>query len=93
MIEMGMTIQEESYIGQFEAEFGNIALDLWGSFHEAAVEEEMALRRGDQVGADFIGSDVVEISNDPEWVDRFVPAPLLLICLGEEVIDEKEKTR
>jgi hypothetical protein len=93
MIEMGMTIQEEFYIGQFEAELGDIVLDLWSGLHEAAIEEKMAFRRRDQIGADFVGSDVVEISNDPEWVDRFVPTSLLLICLGEEVIDEEEKTR
>ena len=49
VIEMRMAVQQKFYIGQFESELGDVALDLRRGFDKAAVEQEIAFWRGDQV--------------------------------------------
>jgi len=42
-----VTIKQIFYVAQFETELHDVALDLWGGFHKSAIQEKMALRRGD----------------------------------------------
>ena len=87
---MRVAVQQEFYIRQFEAQFGDIALDLRRGLDKAAVEEEMTFWSRDQVRRDFDGPNIVQVSGDPEWCYRFVPAPAGFICLSEDVVDCKE---
>src|SRR4029077_1894851 len=88
---MRVAVQQEFYVRQFEAELGDIALDLRRGFDKAAVEEEMSFWCGDQVRRDFNRADVIQVSGDPEWRYRFVPAPARFICLSQEALSRERK--
>jgi len=51
----------------------------------------MTFRRRDQVGSDFGGTDVIQVSGDPERRYRFVPAPAGFIRLSEDAVSGEEK--
>jgi hypothetical protein len=90
---MRVAVQQKFYIRQFESELSDVALDLRCGFDKSPVEQEMTLWSRDQVGRDFDGPNVVQISGDPEWRYRFVPAPARFIRLSEEALGREEKVR
>ena len=91
MIAMRVAVQQKFHIGQFESEFDDVALDLRRGFDKAAVEEEMAFWRGDQVRTDFSRADVIQISGDTEWRYGFVPAAARFISLSEQALNRDKK--
>jgi len=88
---MRVAVQQEFYIRQFEAQFGDIALDLRRGLDKSAIEKEMTFWSRDQVRRDFDGPNIVQVSGDPEWCYRFVPAPAGFICLSEDAVGCQEK--
>ena len=68
---------------QLKSELCDVALDLWRSFDESAVEEAVAVRCRDQERCDFRGPDIIQIPNDPEGCHRLVPVAAGFVGLPE----------
>jgi hypothetical protein len=90
MIVMGVTIQEDLHVAQFETELLDVSGDLGRGFDKATVEQKMTLCRRDQVGSDFIGPDIIEIPGYPKRRHRFIPAPVPFAGLGENPVEREE---
>ena len=63
-------------------------LDLRRRGFEIAVDEDVALRRGDQVGGQVLAADVVEIAGDAEWREGRGP----LRRVGGELQPQRRRT-
>ena len=59
-------------------------LDLRNRFDETAIEQDVALRRDDQIRRHVRRADVVNVSNDAKRFDRLVPGAALRVslCVG-----------
>ena len=77
VVEMGVAVEQNLDVIELESELDDVRLDLRRGLDEAAVDQDVTRRRGDQVGGDVGCADVVEILGDAERRDRLVPrAPL-----------------
>ena len=50
---------------------------IWGALFHAAVDQHVARRIGDEIGADMGGADIIDVTDDPERLDQPVPARAL----------------
>jgi hypothetical protein len=70
---VSVRIEEDLHVTRTEAEGCNVLQDLRGGLLEAAVDQDVAVRRREQERRDVRRADVVEICRDPERLDRLVP--------------------
>jgi hypothetical protein len=67
-----------------EAQLADVGEDLRDGLDEAAIEEDVALRRSDEKRRDLVRADVVNVADQLEGLDRLVPAAARRIGLGEQ---------
>jgi len=73
VIEMAVGGGEDFDVRELEAELLDARLDLGDGFGEACVDEDMALRSGDEVGGQIPGADPVDVGDDAEGRKGFDP--------------------
>lgn len=78
VIDVGVADEKDLDVTEVKAEFFDAVLDLRDGALEVAVDEDVALRGGDEVGGEVAAADVVEVSGDTEWLLRRVPVGVVL---------------
>ena len=73
VIDMRVGIEEILDVGDFEAELLDARLDLRRCLRHHRIDQDMALRRRDQIGSETVGADIVDIVDDLERLGRLVP--------------------
>ena len=73
MIEVGVGIEEVFDVGEFEAELFDIGLDVRDGFLKRPVEQDVSLVGGEEVGAEALRADVVDVVDDVEGLGGDVP--------------------
>jgi len=58
---------------ELEAEFFDAGLNQWNVSLQIAVDEDVALRSGDEIVREAFAADVVEIAGDVKWRERLGP--------------------
>ena len=89
MIEVRLAAEENPGIGPLEAKGFHAGADLCRGGLKIGVDEDVALRRSDQVAGEIARADVVEIVRNLERRKRGGPVRVL-VCPGEG--GEKEQT-
>jgi len=69
VVEVGVADEQDLHVAQMEAELGNTPLNKRRRHGEAGVDEDVALRRDDEVGGEVLAADVVEVVGDAEGRD------------------------
>ena len=75
MINVGMAVEQDPNVLESEAELAHTVADQGDRRLEAAVDEDVALRRRDQERGDVRGADVRDIADQPERLERAVHHP------------------
>src|SRR5207253_11491788 len=75
VIDVGMAVEQDLDVLEVEAELPHAVADQGDGRFEPAVEEDMALRRGDQERGDVRGADVGDIPDQPERLEWAVHRP------------------
>src|SRR5437867_10605992 len=70
VIEMGVAGEHDLDVGGLEAQLRDVVLDDVVHLVHAGVDQDMSLRRGDQVRGDVRCTDVVDVAYDPERLGR-----------------------
>src|ERR1044071_2825679 len=78
-------------VGDFESELLDVRANHRRGLFEAAVEEEVTLRRGDEIRRDVGRSDVIDIADDAERFDRLVPGARRRFFLGADSRGKHQK--
>ena len=73
MIVMRVAVDEKFYILKLEAELLDARADERHGFGKAAVEQDVTLRRRDEIGSHLIRADVINITDDPKGRHRAIP--------------------
>jgi hypothetical protein len=59
--------QKDPDIAKLESEFLDAGPNQWNTRLEIAVDEDVALRTGDEIISEAFAADVVQIAGDMEW--------------------------
>src|ERR1700722_7142136 len=78
MVEMGVTNQQNFDVLEMKAELLHALLDLRHRAFEVAVDQDVALRGGDQKGSQTCAADVVDVADDLVRRKRLRPVRLHL---------------
>ena len=73
MIEVRMAVEQDLDVFDREAEVGDVLLDDWRGFGQAAIQQNRALRCLDKKRRDVGCADIVNVADDAERLDRLVP--------------------
>ena len=73
MIDMGVGVQKVFHVRRVKAERADVLQNLRRRLGNDPVQEEVAIRSGDQIGAYGFGADIVEIADNRERVSWRVP--------------------
>ena len=72
MVEVRLRVEEDPDLLHLEAEGSDVLLDLRHGGLVAGVDHDVPGRRGNQVRADVAGADKVQVTGDPERIDRLI---------------------
>ena len=81
VVVVGLAVEEDFGIGEAESESLDVLADLGRRGSQIAVDEDVALRRGDEVRGEIVAADVVQVAGDPEG--SVVGGPLRVDRSGE----------
>jgi hypothetical protein len=70
---MCVAVQQIANVVDIEAESIDVGDDLRRALGEGAVDEDMALARGDQEGAHALHPDIMDVADQRERLDRPIP--------------------
>src|SRR5215469_8012682 len=73
MVEVRMAVQQNLYVLQLETELLDIGGDHRRRVNEPAIDDEMTFGRCNQVGGDVAGSHIIDVADDSDRLDWFVP--------------------
>src|SRR5580698_181675 len=93
MVEMGVTNQQNFDVLEMKAELLHALLDLRHRAFEVAVDQDVALRGGDQKGSQACATDVVDVADDLVRRKRLRPVRLHLREHGSGKDKEKRYRR
>jgi hypothetical protein len=87
-----MSMADEKYFCVFEskAKLVDTLFDHRDRRYETAVDEDVALRRGYEVGSKTLAADIVKVAHDPVRRERFRPGRVYLRDNQEGGSREKE---
>lgn len=91
MIVMGVAIEQDLDVCKAKAELLDVLLNLRDRFIEAAVEQDVTVRSGDQIRTNFRGTDVVHVADDSIWFNWLVPGSGLFgwLAIGRNTVKQK----
>ena len=64
VVGVGVADEQELHVAEFESELFDAGADERNGFFEAAVDQDVAFRCGDEEGGEVFGADVVEVASD-----------------------------
>ena len=92
MIIVSVAIQEKFHIRELEPQPGDVPRNEGSRFRQSSVEQKIPLRRHDEKGGDVSGAHIVDVADDPEWLDGSIPLrPLLRVSLRTCDASSKEQ--
>jgi len=83
--------EEDFDVAPVKAELLDAVADLWWRGLEVGVDEDVALRRGDEVGREVAAADVVKVVGDAEGREGRGPVGVLVGAGGEREKGEGEE--
>lgn len=81
MIVMGMAVQEILDIANPKTERTNISLNERSSLGKSTIQNDQTAGRRDKKGRDAMGTDVVNVADDPERRYGSIPFPSLMVAV------------
>jgi hypothetical protein len=90
VVEVRLRIEQHPHVLGTKAELADVGEDLRRRLDEAAVEEDVAPRRGDEERGDLVRPDIMDIADHFEWLDGLIPAAARRIRLGEQGGQERQ---
>ena len=72
VVRVRVAVEDDFDVGEPETERGDVRFDLRRRFGKAAVDQDQAARRDDQVRGDVRRAHVIHVAGDPERCDRLI---------------------
>jgi hypothetical protein len=73
MVEVGMGVQQEFHISRFETQGRDAVQDHRGSPGISTIDQDMAFGSGEQKRGSVVGTDVVKVAGNAEWLSGLLP--------------------
>jgi hypothetical protein len=93
---MALIDQEDFDVAELEAELFDARTNERDVFLEVTIDQNVTLRRRDQIVCEALAADVVQVADDPERWKRFDPVSgrlLLSVCRTSDGDNSDDKAR
>ena len=91
VVEMRVRIDQQLHLLGPKAELSDVGENLRRRLDEAAVEQDVPLRRRDEKRSDLVRADVMDVADEPEGLDGLVPAPVAGVGLREQSSEQTKE--